>query len=121
MQRARSEKNSLPSGFSRKIFSPEKTRGPPGVRFPQLQKSKQTAAQHLDLFHSENSDLMEFEFLKDRRVMACRLCECPVLDGGIHFSQLDRKAWTNWCRKYLDVELDEEDSWICQFCVTDAR
>jgi hypothetical protein len=56
--------------------------------------------------------------------MACRLCECPFLDGGLPIAQLDTEAWTNWCLEYLGVQLDQCDeaaSWICQFCIMQAR
>jgi hypothetical protein len=56
--------------------------------------------------------------------MDCRLCKCPFLDGGLPIAQLDTEAWTNWCLEYLGVHLDQCDegaSWICQFCIMQAR
>jgi len=58
------------------------------------------------------------------RPLLCRLCECPVAEGGVPLSHIDRPKLSEWWLKHLDTELDEEDSrdaWICQFCIWDAR
>jgi len=58
------------------------------------------------------------------RPKLCRLCRCPVADGGVPLSQLDRDKLSEWWLLRLDTEFDDEDEeneWICQFCVWDAR
>jgi len=58
------------------------------------------------------------------RPLLCRLCEFPVVDGGVRVSRLDRPKLSEWWLKHLDTEFEDEDAknvWICQFCCWDAR
>jgi len=58
------------------------------------------------------------------RPKLCRLCRCPVADGGVPLSQLDRPKLSEWWLQHLDTEFEDkklENAWICQFCVWDAR
>jgi len=47
-----------------------------------------------------------------------------VADGGVPLSRLDRDKLSEWWLLHLDTKFDhekEENKWICQFCVWDAR
>jgi len=74
---------------------------------------------HLLLYLQIDSWMERYE-----RPKLCRLCRCPVADGGVPLSQLDRDKLSEWWLLRLDTEFDDEDAeneWICQFCVCDAR
>jgi hypothetical protein len=54
----------------------------------------------------------------------CRLCECPVAEGGVRVDQLDAEKLSEWWRRKLDTEAKAEnfeDELICQFCMWSAR
>jgi len=54
----------------------------------------------------------------------CRLCECPVADGGVRVSEVDRDKLSEWWVYHLDTQLDDvnlENKWICQFCKWSVR
>jgi len=58
------------------------------------------------------------------RPKLCRLCRCPVADGGVPLSDIDRPKLSEWWLQHLDTQFEDEDGekdWICQFCVCDAR
>jgi len=50
----------------------------------------------------------------------CRFCECPVFEGGVLLSEVDRDALS----ACLHTELDKRwlhGAWSCRMCVADAR
>jgi len=80
------------------------------------------------LIHSlkskQTTDGVKMENMRFVRPLLCRLCECPVAEGGVRVSQVDRDKLSEWWLLHLDTQLDDEDLenvWICQFCEWDAR
>jgi hypothetical protein len=59
------------------------------------------------------------------RPVLCRICECPVSDGGVRVDQLDAAKLSEWwlCKIGTDFipEESEIEEIICNFCVWDAR
>jgi hypothetical protein len=59
------------------------------------------------------------------RPVLCRLCECPVSDGGVRVDQLDAAKLSEWWLRKIGTDfLPEEseiDEIICNFCIWDAR
>jgi hypothetical protein len=58
------------------------------------------------------------------RPVRCRLCRCPVVDGGVRIVDLDKEALAAWWLQHLGVEFDRQRKLlgrICAFCVWDAR
>jgi hypothetical protein len=55
----------------------------------------------------------------------CRLCECPVSDGGVRVDQLDAAKLSKWwlCKIGTDFQPEESEigEIICNFCIWDAR
>jgi hypothetical protein len=60
------------------------------------------------------------------RPVFCRICECPVSDGGDRVNQLDAAKLSKWwfCKISTDFQPPGEseiEEIICNFCVWDAR
>jgi hypothetical protein len=63
------------------------------------------------------------------RPVLCRICECPVSDGGVRVDQLDAAKLSKWwlCKIGTDfqpaeaAEESEIEEIICNFCIWDAR
>jgi hypothetical protein len=59
------------------------------------------------------------------RPVLCRICECPVSDGGVRVDQLDVAKLSKWwlCKIGTDFlsEESEIEEIICNFCMWDAR
>jgi len=59
------------------------------------------------------------------RPVLCRICECPVSDGGVRVDQLDAAKLSEWwlCKIGTDFipEESEIEEIICNFCIWDAR
>ncbi|XP_059473049.1 zinc finger protein 181-like [Neocloeon triangulifer] len=57
-------------------------------------------------------------------MISCRLCECPVVDGGLAASQVDLDKFAKWWSTHSSEELDGgllKNDVFCCFCVWDAR
>jgi len=59
------------------------------------------------------------------RPVLCRLCECPVSDGGVRVDQLDAAKLSEWWLRKIGTDFLPEESEvkeiICNFCIWDAR
>jgi hypothetical protein len=59
------------------------------------------------------------------RPVLCRICECPLSDGGVQVDELDAAKLSKWwlCKIGTDFQPDESEieEIICNFCIWDAR
>jgi len=75
-------------------------------------------------FRVEQRRREDIAFLVLKMGKLCRFCKCPVAEGGLLLSEVDRDALSRWWSTCLHVQLDRRTlrgARSCRQCVWDAR